>query len=68
MARIGARIAKLERIHPAPVAGESLDIDLPPDISARIMAAKAAGTYPQSLADSDLQAIVRAADVVRGRA
>ncbi|MFO7920344.1 MAG: hypothetical protein R6U99_05920 [Nioella sp.] len=67
MARIGARIAKLERIRPDPVAGEALDLDLPPDKCARILAAKAAGTFPQSLADPDLEAIVHAADVARGR-
>lgn len=70
MARIVRRIAQLERNRPEPLVspGPGLEFDLLPDICARIMAAKAAGTFPQSLADADLEAIVRAADVARGRA
>jgi hypothetical protein len=42
-----------------------LDLDLPPEISARIEAAQAAGTFPQSLHDDDLRAIVHAHDTAR---
>lgn len=68
MAHIGARIAQLERNRPAPSTGEALDLDLPPDMCERIEAAQAAGTFPQSLSDDDLRAVVDAADVAKGRA
>jgi hypothetical protein len=42
------------------------DLDLPPDTCARIAAAQAAGTYPQSLPDGDLLAILHAHDAARG--
>ena len=62
-----ARLAKLERNRPQPFAASGLELDLPPDMCARIAAAQAAGTYPQSLADADLEAIVAAGDVTRGQ-
>ncbi len=69
MARIGARIAKLEHARPAHGAGLDMSqLDLPPDLCARIGAAKAAGTFPQSLSDDDLMTVVHAADVERGQA
>ncbi|WP_433990170.1 hypothetical protein SuNHUV7_15150 (plasmid) [Pseudoseohaeicola sp. NH-UV-7] len=68
MARIGARIAKLERNRPDPRACEQLDLDLPPDLCARIEDAKVAGTFPQSLSNDDLLAIKRAADLVQSHA
>ena len=45
-----------------------LDLDLPPDLCARIDAAKAAGLGLAALEPADLEAIVAAADVARGRA
>ena len=62
-----ARLAKLERNRPEPFAADGLELDLPPDLCARIAAAQAAGTFPQSLADADLEAIVAAGDVARGQ-
>ena len=62
-----ARLARLERNRPERFAASGLELDLPPDMCARIAAAKAAGTFPQSLADADLEAIVAAGDVTRGQ-
>lgn len=62
-----ARLAKLERNRPEPFAASGLELDLPPDLCARIGKAQAAGMFPQSLADADLEAIVAAADVTRGQ-
>ena len=59
------RLAKLELTRPNPGA-DLLQLDLPPDLCARIDAAKLAGTYPQSLSDADMLAIVAAADKIRG--
>ena len=67
MTRIGARIARLEQSRPAPGA-DVLELDMPPDLCARIDAAKAAGTFPQSLSDDDVMTVIHAADVARGRA
>ena len=61
-----ARLSKLEQSRPEPFAASGPDLDLPPDICARIAQAQAAGTFPQSLADADLEAIVAAADKKRG--
>jgi hypothetical protein len=61
------RLAKLELTRPNPGA-DLLQLDLPRDLYARIDAAKLAGTYPQSLSDGDMLAIVAAADKIRGRA
>lgn len=60
-----ARLAKLERNRPEPLAASGLELDLPPDMCARIGKAQAAGTFPQSLADADLEAIVAAGDMAR---
>ena len=51
-----------------PPGPDMLDLDLPPDLCTRIDAAKAAGTFPQSLSDDDLMTVIHAADVARGRA
>lgn len=62
-----ARLAKLERNRPAPFCADGLEVDLPPDLCARIGKAQAAGTFPQSLGDADLEAIVEAGDMARGQ-
>lgn len=62
-----ARISKIEQTRPA-YGADMLDLDLHPDLCARIDAAKAAGTFPQSLSDDDLMTVIHAADVARGRA
>ena len=64
--KLRARIDRLEATRPK---AEPLDLpalDLPSDLRARIAAAQAARTYPQSLPDEDLMAIVAAADKKRG--
>lgn len=61
-----ARLSKLERNRPESFAASGLQLDLAPDICARIAKAQAAGTFPKSLADADLEAIVAAADKIRG--
>jgi len=50
-----------------PPERKTLELDLPPDLCARITAAKAAGAFPQGLCDDDLLAVIHAADVARGR-
>lgn len=59
------RLARLERNRPPPRATLPR-LDLPPDLFARIEAALLAGSYPQSLSDADMLAIVAAADKARG--
>jgi len=66
MTHIGARIARLERNRPEPLAGAELDLDLPPDICERIITAKTAGTFPQSLSLDDLRAVSRAMGFAQG--
>lgn len=63
-----ARLSKLERKRTEPDAASVLALNLPPGLCARITAAQAAGTFPQSLACADLKAILAAADVGRGQA
>jgi hypothetical protein len=63
-----ARLAKLERNRLEPFAVSGLELDLPPDLCARIAEAQELGTFAQSLADADLEAIVAASDVTRGHA
>ena len=63
--RLSTRLARLKRTRPEPLA--AVGLDLPPHVRTRIAAAQAAGTYPQSLSDVDLSAIVAAGDVMRGR-
>lgn len=65
---LNTRLARLERMRLEPVAVPVMGLDLPPDLRARIATAQAAGTFPQSLSDADLEAIVAAVDVVRGQA
>ncbi|MDP3960678.1 MAG: hypothetical protein Q8Q26_11585 [Pseudorhodobacter sp.] len=59
------RLNRLEG-HRAPDAG-ALELDLPPDLCARIAAAKAAGTFPRGLSDADIDDILAADDKARGR-
>lgn len=60
---IRARLKKLERIRPSRGLSPPLDlVQLPPDVVARVMLAKAEGNFPQSLCDADLEALVALAD------
>jgi hypothetical protein len=59
--------ARLERAQGGPLP-EALRLDLAPNIRRRIVSAKAAGTFPQSLAGADLEAILAAGDAARGQA
>ena len=60
---LGKRVARLERNRPSLDADGRLDLKgLPRDVAARIMAAKAQGTFPRSLCDADLHALVALAD------
>jgi hypothetical protein len=61
-----ARLSRLERERPPPAA--VLDVRLPGDLCARIGAAQVEGTYPGSLCNADLEAIVAAGDLARGLA
>jgi hypothetical protein len=61
-----ARLTKLEQARPERFAASGLELELRPDICARIAQAQAAGTFPKSLAEADLEAIVAAADKIRG--
>jgi len=66
MAQIRTRVARLEQARPVPGVN-SLGLDLPSETCARIVAAQAAGTYPQSLPDADLLAILHAHDKEPGQ-
>jgi len=60
---LGKRVARLERNRPSLDADVPLDLKgLPRDVAARIMAAKAQGTFPRSLCDADLHALVALGD------
>jgi hypothetical protein len=60
---LGKRLARLEAKRPALGVSPPLDlIGLAPDVAARFMAAKAQGTFPRSLCDTDLEALVALAD------
>jgi hypothetical protein len=61
-----ARLAKLERNRPEPLAASGLVLDLPPALLARIAEALAAGTFPQSLSRADRAEILAAADLASG--
>lgn len=63
-----ARLAKLECNRPESFAASGLEFDLPPDLRARSGEAQAAGTFPQSLTDADLETILAAGDLTRGHA
>lgn len=65
--KLRARIDRLEATCAKAEAGWLLALDLPPDLCARIAASQAAGTFPQSLADADLEAILAASDEERGQ-
>lgn len=59
------RLAKLELTRPKPGA-DGLELDLPPDLCARMDAEMAAGTWPEGLSDDDQMLIVHALDKARG--
>jgi len=59
--KLHARLARLEHARPAQHA-EPLALELAPDLAERIEAAQSARTFPQSLSDNDLQALIEAAD------
>jgi len=64
---LSKRLARLEANRPALGASAPLDLSgLATDASARITAAMADGTFPQSLGDADLEAILHLADAVMG--
>jgi len=53
------RLGRLESNRPALGADAPLDlVGLAPDLVARVMQAKADGTFPQSFSDADLQTLV----------
>jgi len=60
---LGKRLARLERNRPSLDADVPLDLKgLAPDVVARVMQAKADGTFPRSLCDADLEALVALGD------
>ena len=60
---LGKRLARLEANRPAPGAPLPLDlVGLAPDVALRVMQAKANGTFPRSLCDADLEALVALGD------
>lgn len=65
--KLAGRIERLEQAHGGPLR-EMLELDLAPDIRRLIASAKAAGTFPQSLAGADLEAVLAASDAARGQA
>lgn len=64
---LAGRIKRLEQMQGAPLP-EIPELDLAPDILLRIAATQAAGSYPQSLTNADLEAILAAVDKARGQA
>jgi hypothetical protein len=65
--KLAGRIERLEQARGGPLP-VMLELDLAPEIQRRIASAKAAGTFPQSLACADLEAILAAGDAARGQA
>ena len=60
---LGKRLARVEAKRPALGVSPPLDlIGLASDVVARLMQAKADGTFPRSLCDTDLEALVALAD------
>lgn len=59
------RLACLELSRPRQ-PGAASSLDLAAKLARRIEAAKAAGTFPQSLCDADLESIVAADDEAKG--
>ena len=56
---LGKRLARLEANRPALGASPQFDMaGLAPDVVARMMQAKADGTFPRGLSNADLQALV----------
>lgn len=65
--KLAARLERLERAQGAPLPEmPELELDLAPDVLRRVAVAKAAGTFPKSLPDADLEAILAAADKAKG--
>lgn len=67
MRNLETRLSRLEGNQPHAEAGWLVALDLPPDLRTRITLSQEAGTFPQSLADADLEAILAASDEVRRR-
>lgn len=63
---LAKRLARLEQTYDGPLP-EILELDLACGIRRRIASAKAAGTFPQSLAGADLDAVVAAGDKERAK-
>lgn len=63
--KLAKRLARLEQARGAPLP-ELPPLELADDLVERIAAAKAAGTYPESLSTPDLMAIREAADKAWG--
>jgi hypothetical protein len=68
---LAKRLARLEQARGAqlpdqPDLADLSELGLAPDILQRIAAAHAAGTCPQSLSDSDLEAVIAAYDKAMG--
>lgn len=61
-----ARVAQLADLADQPELVDPSELGLAPDILQRIAAAQAAGTCPQSLSDSDLEAVISAYDKAMG--
>jgi hypothetical protein len=58
-AMLSERIVRLEPNRPALGPSQPLDlVALAPDVMARVMLAKAQGTFPRGLCDADLEAFV----------
>lgn len=60
---LAKRMARLEASRPAPGVSFTLDMaGLAADVEARVAQAKADGTFPQSLCNADLQAVLTLAN------
>jgi hypothetical protein len=60
------RIDRLETARPAQPAG-TLELDLPRELVVRVEAALVADTFPRSLCDADLQAILAANETTKAQ-
>ena len=60
---LARRLARLEANRPAPGVSFAVDMaGLAADVAARVVQAKADDTFPQSLCDADLQAVLALAN------
>ncbi len=64
---LAKRLAGLEARSPATGQPPLELVGIPAAVAARIMRAEAEGSFPQSLCDADLEAILALADEQRGR-